>query len=539
MLGYQFIFGHAGALALTQGAFFGVGAYVTGILGSQLAWTFAATFPLSILVPVALAVLIALPVLRLESHYFALATLGVSQVLLLVAIAWEALTGGPNGLSGVPSVVLFDTVVQRAPMTALVWLVVAAGAGLAWLVTRGRLGHALTLMRDNPLAAQAVGLDVGRLRFAMLLLSAGYGGAAGALYAHTLHVISTEVLEFSVMVVCLTMTVVGGRTRIAGAIVGALLLVHLPEWLRGLDRYYLIAYGALLLAAIVAAPEGIVGTLEGWRARRWPERPPDPPAPRSLPAAPRRVATLTLRGVEKRFGGVRALDGVDLALSPGELVGLIGPNGAGKTTLINVVTGIHRVDAGSLSLGEESLAGLPPHAIARAGIARSFQSTTLVDAMTVLDSVAVARGRAGAVARGRADAVARAGTRLAVARGEAMGLLDALGLAEMAMRPCGGLAHGLKRRVEIARALALQPRLLLLDEPAAGLSPAEQRDLAARLAGLAHGGLGLLVIEHNMPFLMTLARRVVCLDQGRVIADGTPDAIRADARVIAAYLGTS
>jgi branched-chain amino acid transport system permease protein len=522
VLGYQFIFGHAGALALTQGAFFGLGAYATGILGSQFNWTFVATFPLSIALPVALAALVALPVLRLESHYFALATLGVGQVLLLVAIQWESLTGGPNGLSGVPSVVLFDTVVQRGPMTVLVWLIVGAGAVLAWSITRGRTGRALALMRDDALAAQAIGIDVGRLRFAMLLLSAGYGGAAGALYAHTLHVISTEVLEFSVMVVCLTMTVVGGRTRIAGAIVGAVLLVHLPEWLRGLDRYYLIAYGALLLAAIVIAPEGIVGTLARWRAHLWPEPMPVPPAAKPLPTPDPSDARLAVHGISKRFGGVQALDDVSLTIDPGTIVGLIGPNGSGKTTLVNVVTGLTPSDAGSVHLPDADLTDRPAHAIARAGIARTFQAAHLIDAMPALDAVAVAvRGAPWSTARARA-----------------MTLLDALGLAGVAMRPCGALAHGLKRRVEIARALALQPRLLLLDEPAAGLNPVEQQDLAARLGALARDGLGVLVIEHNMAFLMPLVSRVVCLDQGRVIADGTPDEIRANPRVIAAYLGT-
>ncbi|MBI3513454.1 MAG: branched-chain amino acid ABC transporter ATP-binding protein/permease [Proteobacteria bacterium] len=535
VLGYHFIFGHAGALALTQGAFFGLGAYVTGILGSQLAWSFPATFALSIALPVVLAALIALPVLRLESHYFALATLGIAQVLLLIAIKWEGLTGGPNGLSGVPPVVLFGAVLPNGwPMLLLVWGVVAAGAALAWQITRGLTGRAFHLMRDNPLAAQAVGLDIGRLRLAALLLGAGYAGAAGALYVHTLRIISTEVLEFPVMVACLTMAVVGGRTRVAGAILGAVLLVHLPEWLRFLDRYYLIAYGALLLLMIVIAPFGLIGALERWRTRRWPEPAPTPPAPLplrrpQLRAVDRGTKLLEARGISQRFGGVRALNAIDLTVGHGEIVGLIGPNGSGKTTLVNVVTGVYRPDAGAVVLAGQAITGHAVHAIARAGIARTFQTLNLVDDMTVLDAVAVAR-------RGKT----RRGTpriTLARAHGEAIALLGELGIAEHATRRCGGLAQGVKRRVEIARALALEPRLLLLDEPAAGLNPTEQRDLAARLRTLAAGGLSLLVIEHNMAFLMPLATRMVCLDHGQVIAEGSPDTIRRDARVIEAYLG--
>jgi branched-chain amino acid transport system permease protein len=544
VLGYQFIFGHAGALALTQGAFFGLGAYTTAILGSRLLWTFGATFPLSIALPVALAALIALPVLRLESHYFALATLGIAQVLLLVAITWEGLTGGPNGLTGVPPVVLFGVIVPRTgwPMLLVVWGLVGLGAALAWQLTRGLYACAWHLMRDNPLAAQAVGLDVGRLRLTALLLGAGYAGAAGALSVHSLRVVSTEVLEFPVMVACLTMAVVGGRTRIAGALVGAVLLVHLPEWLRGLDRYYLIAYGALLLGTIVAAPFGLIGALERLRARRWPEPAPPPPAPATLVRRPPRAPAagaplLEVRDVALRFGGVEALRGVDLAVGVGEIVGLIGPNGSGKTTLVNVVTGVYRADRGAVRLAGLPLAGAPVHAIARAGVARSFQSLALVDDMTALDAVAVARwGKAGA---GVATALAAPwrDPASARARAEAMALLDELGIAAAAMRSCGGLAHGIKRRLEIARALALEPALLLLDEPAAGLDAAAQRDLAAHLRRLADGGLSLLVIEHDMGFLMPLATRMVCLDHGQVIAQGAPDAVRADAKVIEAYLG--
>ncbi len=242
VIGYQFIFGHAGALSLAQGAFFGLGAYVTGILGSQVGWDFTATFPLAVLLPGLLALLIGGPVLRLESHYFALATLGIGQVLLLVAVNWQDVTGGANGLPGVPGVVVFGAALPRGvPLLAVIWGFVALGGLVAWRITRGAWGLAFAVLRENALEAAAIGLDAGALRLAAFLLSALYAGAAGALYAHTIRVISPEALEFPVMVSCLTMAVVGGSARIAGAIFGAVLLVHLPEWLRVLDGFYLIA----------------------------------------------------------------------------------------------------------------------------------------------------------------------------------------------------------------------------------------------------------------------------------------------------------
>jgi branched-chain amino acid transport system permease protein len=538
-LGFQFIFGHAGALALTQGTFFGVGAYIAALLALKLGWGFEATALLAIAGPVVLALLVAAPVLRLESHYFALATLGIGQVMLLVAVQWQSVTGGANGLPGVPGIVLFGWTVPRGlPLAAFVWGLVALGAFLAWRLTRGLLGRAYTVMRENDVAAMSLGLDIWHLRFVAFLLSAVYAGLAGALYVHTIRVISPEVLEFHVMVATLTMAVVGGRTGVAGAILGAFLLVHLPEWFRFLDKYYLIAYGAVLLAMIVAAPWGLVGGLERLRARVFPEAPARPP--QALPLVPRerdagRGPLLEVRDVAMAFGGVRALDGVSLALERGEIFGLIGPNGSGKTTLVNCVTGIYRPQAGAIVFAGEEITRLAPYEVARRGIARTFQSVNLVDDLTALDNVAVAR--AGLERSGVRRALGDDG--LARARGHAMSLLERLDVAHVAMQPCGGLAYGLKRRVEIARALALEPELLLLDEPAAGLNAAEQADLAARLRTFARDGLTLLVIEHNMPFLMPLASRMACLDYGRLIASGTPAEIRAHPRVIEAYLGAT
>jgi len=538
-LGFQFIFGHAGALALTQGTFFGVGAYITALLALNLGWGFEATLPLAIAGPVLLALVVAAPVLRLESHYFALATLGIGQVMLLVAIHWQSLTGGANGLPGVPGIVLFGWPLPRGlPLAAFVWGLVALGAFAAWRLTRGLLGRAYTVMRENDIAAVSLGLDIWQLRFVAFLLSAVYAGVAGALYVHTIRVISPEVLEFHVMVAVLTMAVVGGRTGVTGAILGAFLLVHLPEWFRFLDKYYLIAYGAVLLVMIIVAPWGLVGGLERLRGRLFPET--APRRPPAVPLVPRGRGTgsgplLEVRDVALRFGGVRALEGVSLALERGEIFGLIGPNGSGKTTLVNCVTRIYTPQSGAIVFAGEELTRRAPYEVARRGIARTFQSINLVDDMTALDNVAVAR--AGAERAGVRRALADDG--LDRARGHAMGLLERLDLAQVAMQPCGGLAYGLKRRVEIARALALEPELLLLDEPAAGLNAAEQADLAARLRTFARDGLTLLVIEHNMPFLMPLASRMACLDYGRLIASGTPAEIRAHPRVIEAYLGTA
>jgi len=528
-LGYQFIFGHAGALALTQGTFFGLGAYITALLAINFGWGFAATLPLSVLGPLALALLVAAPVLRLESHYFALATLGIGQVMLVSAVSWESVTGGANGLPGVPGVVLLGHALPRGlPLAAFVWGIAALAALAAWRLTGGLLGRAFVVMRENPIAAMSIGINIWRLRLMAFLLSAVYAGIAGALYVHTVRVVSPEALEFNIMVAVLTMAVVGGRTRVAGAILGALLLVHLPEWFRFLGKYYLVAYGAMLLAMIIVAPYGLVGAAERLRARLAPR--PAPPPPRALRPAPRPPATeahelLELEDVAIAFGGVRALDGVSLSIARGEIFGLIGPNGSGKTTLVNCITRIYTPQSGRLRFSGRQIMRLAPFEVARLGIARTFQNINLVDEMSALDNVAVARAdRRGGLER---------------ARREAMHYLEELDVGALAMQPCGALAYGLKRRVEIARALALEPQLLLLDEPAAGLNPTEQADLSVRLQRLARGGVTLFVIEHNMPFLMPLATRMACLDYGRIIALGAPAEIRAHPRVIEAYLGAA
>lgn len=543
-LGYQFVFGHIGALSLTQGTFFGVGAYATAILGARYGLGAELTLLSSVLLPLALAALIAAPVLRLESHYFALATLGVGQVMLLTAVVWQDLTGGSNGLSGIPELSIFGLEFRKGyGIMAAVWTCVALGALLSWRTTRGLYGAALHVARENPIAALSLGIDTAQLRYAMFLLSAIFAGLAGALYAHTIRVVSPEALEFPIMVTCLTITVVGGRTHIAGAILGAILIVNLPEWFRVMEKTYLIAYGGALLATIILAPYGLIGLLEQWRARLLPEAPRPLPAPLALSSSHGAGATgeplLEVREVRKRFGGLKALNGISLTVKRGEIFGLIGPNGSGKTTLINVITGVYRAESGEIVLDGGSIHTEPSHRIARSGIARTFQNINLVDEMSVLDNVAVARYGFESGRLAQAIGASWSDPAWQRARSHAMHLLRALSVEGVAQSAAGGLAYGLKRKVEIARALALQPKLLLLDEPAAGLNEGEQLDLADRLRAFAKDGLSILVIEHNMPFLMPLAQRMACLDHGDLIAQGTPAEIRANRLVVEAYLGAS
>ena len=534
VLGYQFIFGHAGALALTQGMFFGLAAYITAILSVKLGWPATYTLPLAVLGPVLVAALVAIPVLRLDTHYFALATLGIAQIALLIAIKWEGLTGGANGLPGVPGLVVFGVAVPNGiALVAFIWGAVAICALLAWQIMRGLYGRAFEVMRTNPLVAGAIGIDAARLRFAAFLLGAAYAGLAGALHAHMLRVVSPEVFEFHVMVACLSMAVVGGRTRVAGAILGAMFLVHLPEWLRGFESYYLVAYGAVLLGMIILAPDGLTGLLPRAVSRDTARADVSPPAERA--PRPSVASVLALRGISKRFGGVQALRDVTFSVGPGEIVGLIGPNGSGKTTLLNIVSGLYRPDDGHIHLSGEAIETYRAYELARRGIARSFQVASLVDELPAIDNVAAAF--AGRVDRASAAATALTAQPLAAARGQSLRLLDQLGIASHAWQPAGTLAHGVRRRLEIARALALDPRVVLLDEPAAGLGTSEMQDLAERLRALAGQGHALLIVEHNMDFLLPLADRIVCLDRGAVIAEGAPDAIRRDPGVRAAYLG--
>ncbi|MGQ0581514.1 MAG: branched-chain amino acid ABC transporter ATP-binding protein/permease [Reyranella sp.] len=366
-LGYQIIFGQLGALNLAQGALFGLGAYTAALTAPMLG---VLALPVAILAAAVPAALAAGPILRLQSHYFALATLALASIVNLVAVHAENLTGGANGLSG------FASALPRGPLLlAMIWSCLIVGVLAYAQLFRGRLGDEARLLREAPLVAATLGIDGGRWRLAAFVAGGALAGLAGAFSAAVSGVVSPDVTGFPIMVLCLTSVVVGGSRHPMGAVVGALLAVCLPEMLRDFQDAWLLVYAVATLAIVRWAPGGLAELIDRLRGARLPlahklavpERPPAATGARRL----------ALDDVVKRFGGVDALAGVSFTVQRGEIVGLIGPNGSGKTTLLNVIGGLDRADGGAIALDDTRLELLPAHAIARKGLGRTFQTLML------------------------------------------------------------------------------------------------------------------------------------------------------------------
>jgi branched-chain amino acid transport system permease protein len=601
LIGLSVTVGYLGQVNLAQAAFFGIGAYTTGLLiihsGFGLPLALAAAF----LVCLVFGSLLALPALRLEGPQFALATLSFSALAVIVLNEWEGLTLGAQGLS-VPRAVLFG---ERLNPAQFYWLCLTLLA-LVWLGMKNLLfsqwGRAFEALRDSPIATDAMGIGAYRHKVIAFALGSALGGLAGGLYSFNFQLQPHSFSYEQLMILLLLGVVLGGRKSLWGAVVGAAFIVLLPNLLsnpvmfrafsliglllalvaagrglRGLRgksgggfrlRFQTLApifamgllavssftiehiedwrkgiFALMLFSVVVGLPEGLMGFAGDLLARLFQVPPaPLPPASPLDAVVPRQnadgSALLELRDLKRHFGGVKAVDGVSMTVRAGSVHGLIGPNGSGKSTVVNVICGLYAPTSGDMALTGQPLPQGSLYRVAGAGVARTFQNLQLFGELSALDNVMVALRATyklpwPLVLLGFARAEERR------ARADALALLELVGLQEQARVKAKDMTYGAQRFLEIARALGRKPRLLILDEPAAGLAHPDAQHLVDIIRRIHGRGIAIVLIEHHMDVVTALCDTVTVLDGGLVIAEGTADEVKRHPRVIAAYLGAA
>jgi branched-chain amino acid transport system permease protein len=533
--GWNVLGGYGGQYSFGHAAFFGTGAYVTAIAQMRYGINAWAAFAAGVIAGAAMGAAIGFLTFRsgLRGSYFALVTLAFAEVLRILASV-APLTG-----AGVGILIALDLRLQafqfqdRAPYYWIIMAFVAISLLLVRAMEQSRFGACLVAVRENEDAAMALGIDPLRVKLAAMIFSAALTAAGGCFYAQYYLFIDSGIAYGPwISVEALLAPIIGGVGTAFGPLIGALLVKSLGELTKlaggdapGLD---LVIYGGALIVVVAFTRNGIAGLFAAVRARlprfRWSvSQPVGPTECLRDPAAAAPAPLLSVEQVSKRFGGLLALDDVSLRVEPGRITALIGPNGAGKTTLFSVIGGFLPPDRGCIRYAGADITGLAPHILARRGLARTFQIVQPFAGLTVHENIAVGAHRRH---RSRSDALAAA---ISVAR--------LVGLSDLLDRPAATLTSAGGKRLELARALAGKPQLLLLDEVLAGLNPSELAAMLPVIRGLAESGMAILMVEHVMHAVMNLAEEVFVLAEGRVVAQGAPRAVVSDPQVIESYLG--
>jgi branched-chain amino acid transport system permease protein len=560
LVGLDLVIGYGELLAFSHGAFFALGAYVMGVLSARYGVPLLLGAALAIVANAALAVLIGGATLRLQGYYLAVATLGCGIIVVDMLGAFVDITGGWSGLRGMAPTVLFGHhVTKDVEFYGIGIVILTVGIIVARNIIYSRFGRAIRASGSDALAAEVLGVPTSHVRLNLFVIGAVYASVAGSLYASFLRVITPANFDVVTTVNMVLMLFLGGKETLWGPVLGATILRLLPELAEGFNDYKTLIQGILFVAVLMFFPRGLAG-LVLMQFRKFVRHSsfkdtraignsgidlgartiagPGLATPAVTNAEAVADPVLQVERLSKRFGGVAALSDVSFSLKAGQLKAVIGPNGAGKTTLFNLLTGVLQPDAGAIELYNQPISVRRPHQIARQGVARTFQTPRLFANMTILENVMV-----GHHTRLHANLINAILPTHGIRSEEnhvkqnAERLLRRLGLAQLAQENVESLAFGQRRLLEIARCLAMEPRILLLDEPAAGLHDTEKGELGELLQNLQNEGITLLLVEHDMRLVMSVADEIVVLDHGQKIAEGSPAQIRCDKAVVEAYLG--
>ncbi len=545
-LALSLVYGKGGIVSLGHMGLFGVGAYSSAVLSLKFGWPVWMAMIAATVIAGFAGWLLALSSARLVGVYLAMTTVAFNIVIERLIVQFPHLTDAAAGMVNIPPLDLFG---HSFDLESYYYLIL-----LAWLVSLYMIYNFNTSswnlvtnsLRETPTACLFMGNSVTRLKVLLFVVSAVIIGGSGALFAHMMGRLNYNNFTWDQSVVLLTMVVLGGKRELFGPVIGAAILLYIPLSFGELVEYMNIVYGIILLFFLLVTPSG----LAGWVRQRWNHshislayqvgdwRLADPIYSVNYAQHRGTRPVVEVVNVTKNFGGLTALRNVSLSIKPGEIHALIGPNGAGKTTLVNVITGLYPADGGDVRIQGTSVHGKTADEIALLGVSRTFQQPSLVADMTTAENMQVATHH-----RLRAEifstllGLPKLYRQRAAARSEALDLLHAVGLADVANVPVGQLPHGYQRLVEISRALGLHPRLLIVDEPAAGLAPKEMVHLQRLLQVIRSNGIAILVIEHNMEFIMSISDQISVLDFGVKIAEGIPVEIQRNESVLAAYLG--
>ena len=545
--GLNILVGQAGLISLGQAGLYAIGAYTAAILATRSGLGFVPCMVLGMAFAGAFGVLLAYPTVRVRGVYLAVVTIAFGIIVENIAIEWDSLTGSWVGISNVPQPAILGFPLSHRIYFYLVGAFALVSFAISVNLMNSRFGRAMVSTSYSEIAASSIGINVVAIRTLAFVLSAVTAGAAGVLYVFLNKYISPDIFSFTDSIRFLLMVILGGAGTAFGPVVGAGILSYLPELFQQFGEWQRFAYGVLLAGVMFFLPRGIVGSISDLAGRLSPGERRNPNAfvrkrfgQIFESARPDQEVCLETDGINLNFGGLVALNDVKARVATGTIHALIGPNGAGKSTFLNAVSGIYRVNNGGIRFFGQDITKLSSYKLARQGLARTFQNTELFQDMTVLENVWM--GFYSSYQTGLVSAILRLpGYRREEEkfRQIATDLLAFVGLSVYADEKARNLPFGFQRKLEIARALALNPKLILLDEPAAGLTRSEIRELRDLIVELADHGITILVVEHHMELVMAISSRMTVLDYGKVIAEGTAGEIQGNPDVIEAYFGST